>query len=141
MKIYVLDSNDNFMPQGYPGEICIAGDCLADGYTNLPEGAENPFQYSNKLGERIYRTSDLAHFSDYETLIFDGRMGDYIKINDNRVECLHSPERPFGLPLAFSELVCGACRFAPLRGNFRHVYIYLFWLFPMITVIWLFPAY
>ncbi|WP_217607379.1 condensation domain-containing protein, partial [Chitinophaga sp. GbtcB8] len=58
-RIYILSEALQLQPIGVAGEICIAGDGLAQGYLNQPELTatkfiDNPF----KPGERLYRTGD-----------------------------------------------------------------------------------
>ncbi|TGO02960.1 hypothetical protein PN36_15280 [Candidatus Thiomargarita nelsonii] len=61
-RIYILDNHHQPLPQGIPGELCIAGDGLAHGYLNRPELTAEKFIEVELFGkkERIYKTGDLA---------------------------------------------------------------------------------
>ena len=88
-RIFILDQHLKHVPAGMPGEIYIAGDGLAKGYYNLPELTaenfiDNPF--SEREGERIYRTGDLGKFVNDGEIIYLGRIDHQIKIRGYRVE-------------------------------------------------------
>jgi len=62
-RIYILSEALQLQPIGVAGEICIAGDGLAQGYLNQPaltaqKFIDNPYQ----PGERLYRTGDLGRW-------------------------------------------------------------------------------
>lgn len=88
-KIYILDKDNNLMPLGIVGELCISGAGLARGYLNDFELNEekfikNPFDPE----QRLYKTGDLAKWNESGDLIFIGRIGDQVKIRGHRVELL-----------------------------------------------------
>ncbi len=88
-EIYILDSNHQLVPIGFPGELCIGGDSVARGYYNRPElTAEkfipNPFK-ANDHG-RIYRTGDLARYLPDGSLEYIGRLDHQVKIRGHRIE-------------------------------------------------------
>ncbi len=87
--IYILDKNQNILPNGEVGELCITGDCLAEGYlgnetlTNerfttltLPDGTKT----------RMYRTGDVAKFLPDGNIEFLGREDEQVKISGHRIE-------------------------------------------------------
>jgi amino acid adenylation domain-containing protein len=93
-QVYVLDSDDEIVPVGEAGELCIAGDGLARGYLNQPElTAEKfvPHPLRNELSSdgssaRIYRTGDLARYRPDGTIEFLGRVDNQVKISGYRIE-------------------------------------------------------
>jgi amino acid adenylation domain-containing protein len=88
-RVYVLDSEQNPLPLGVAGELCIAGVGLARGYLNRPELTAEKF-IEISLGEnpieRLYRTGDLARYLPDGNLEFLGRIDDQIKIRGFRIE-------------------------------------------------------
>ena len=86
-EIYILDAHQQLVPMGVPGELCIGGKQLANGYLNKPELTEekfvkNPF----KINEKIYRTGDLAKWSSNGNIIFLGRIDNQVKVRGYRIE-------------------------------------------------------
>ncbi|MCP4180515.1 MAG: amino acid adenylation domain-containing protein [bacterium] len=86
-RIYILGNNQELLPQGVPGELCISGPGLARGYLNKPELTDekfidNPFSF----GERMYRTGDLARWLSDGNLEFLGRIDNQVKIRGFRIE-------------------------------------------------------
>ena len=86
-SIYILDKNNNTLPIGVIGEICIGGAGVAKGYLNRSELTQekfidNPF---NK-NERLYKTGDLGKWLPDGNLEFHGRKDDQVKIRGHRIE-------------------------------------------------------
>ncbi|MCU0549332.1 MAG: amino acid adenylation domain-containing protein [Leptolyngbya sp. Prado105] len=85
-QYYVLDAQFNPCPIGVTGELYIAGDCLASGYTDPVKTAErflpNPFDPNSTL----YRTGDLARFFADGNLEFLGRIDHQVKVRGYRIE-------------------------------------------------------
>ena len=87
-KAFIAGSDLKLKPRGAVGEICVAGDGLADGYLNRDDlteerFVEDPFPES---GGRLYRTGDLGRWSADGYIEFIGRNDDQIKIRGYRVE-------------------------------------------------------
>ncbi len=87
VKIYILDKHQNPQPVGIPGELHIAGDCLARGYLNNKEITsekfiENPFI----LEQKMYKTGDLARWLPDGNIEFLGRIDHQVKIRGFRIE-------------------------------------------------------
>ncbi|MDY2794024.1 MAG: AMP-binding protein [Peptostreptococcus porci] len=90
-EIYVLDKYDNICSVGMPGELCLSGIQIANGYLNNEEQnkssfVKNPFAHDEN-SQIMYRTGDLAKWIDDEgTISVLGRMDSQIKINGIRIE-------------------------------------------------------
>jgi amino acid adenylation domain-containing protein len=88
-QVYVLDAEMNPVSPGEPGELYAAGDGLARGYLNDPEGTSAKFvtdPFSTDTHRRMYRTGDLARWREDGTLEFLGRVDDQVKILGYRIE-------------------------------------------------------
>jgi amino acid adenylation domain-containing protein len=83
---YVLDSEGNPQPVGVPGELCVGGAGLSDGYLGRPNLNERVFVHAGPDAERLYRTGDIAYWTEEMTLRFVGRADDQVKIRGFRVE-------------------------------------------------------
>lgn len=87
-QYYVLDAQLNLCPIGVVGELYIAGDCLASGYTDPIKTEErflpNPFRSDSEA--RLYRTGDLARFFEDGNIEFLGRIDHQVKIRGYRIE-------------------------------------------------------
>jgi fengycin family lipopeptide synthetase D len=86
-RVYVLDKHNNPQPPGAPGELCIAGPCVAIGYHNRPEKTKacfvpDPFYKKDTM----YRTGDLAAFMPDGKLLHLGRMDRQVKLRGFRIE-------------------------------------------------------
>ncbi|WP_373690630.1 amino acid adenylation domain-containing protein [Desmonostoc muscorum] len=88
VRIYILDNQNQLLPPGIPGELCIAGAGLARGYLNRPELTAEKFIELDLFGkqERIYKTGDLARWLPDGNLEYLGRIDNQIKIRGFRIE-------------------------------------------------------
>ena len=86
-RCYILDQQQQVLPIGVAGELCIAGG-LARGYLNRPELTAEKFLELELFGnqERIYRTGDLARWLPDGNLAFLGRIDHQIKLRGFRIE-------------------------------------------------------
>ncbi|MEA5602496.1 non-ribosomal peptide synthetase [Nostoc sp. UHCC 0252] len=86
-QFYILDSHQQLVPIGVPGELHIGGEGLARGYWNRPELTRekfipNPFE----SGKRLYKTGDLARYRRDGKIEFLGRIDHQVKIRGFRIE-------------------------------------------------------
>ncbi|MBW4592864.1 MAG: amino acid adenylation domain-containing protein [Brasilonema angustatum HA4187-MV1] len=88
IRIYILDANNQLLPPGIPGELCIAGVGLARGYLNRPEMTAEKFIEVELFAQfdRIYKTGDLTRWRDDGNLEYLGRIDDQIKLRGFRIE-------------------------------------------------------
>ncbi len=89
VSIYILDEELKIREIGEIGELCIAGDCLAEGYLFQPNLTAEKFidwQHPDKGILRLYKTGDLATFNNEGEIEFLGRKDDQVKIRGNRIE-------------------------------------------------------
>lgn len=89
VTVRLLDAHDHEVPVGVPGELCLIGVQVADGYRNLPEETAAAFgvsPFEEDGGARMYRTGDIASWRRDGQLVFHGRSGEQVKVRGNRVE-------------------------------------------------------
>ncbi|MFH0070851.1 amino acid adenylation domain-containing protein, partial [Peribacillus sp. NPDC056705] len=86
-KIYIVNEANQLQPIGVPGELCIGGDGLAQGYWKRPDLTEEKFVANPFLpGEKMYRTGDLARWLPDGNIDYLGRIDDQVKIRGHRIE-------------------------------------------------------
>jgi amino acid adenylation domain-containing protein len=88
-QIYILDSHLQPVPIGVAGELHIGGAGLARSYLNQLELTEQKFipnPFSNKSGDRLYKTGDLGRYRSDGTIEFLGRLDNQVKIRGFRIE-------------------------------------------------------
>ncbi|MFS4457078.1 amino acid adenylation domain-containing protein [Maribacter sp. 2304DJ31-5] len=88
-SIFILDREQQLVPTGESGELCIAGDCLAEGYLNNEKLTDEKFIFmetpeNNHI--RVYRTGDIARYLPDGNIEFLGRQDDQVKIRGHRIE-------------------------------------------------------
>lgn len=81
---------------GVQGEICSAGESLANGYYKEPEQTAEKFVLYPVDGteQRMYRTGDLGSYDEEGNIVFAGRKDFQIKHMGHRIE-LEEIERAF----------------------------------------------
>ncbi|WLQ32276.1 amino acid adenylation domain-containing protein [Streptomyces castrisilvae] len=87
--VHVLDEEMRPVPEGAPGELCVAGPTVARGYLGRPAlTAERfvPDPFARVPGRRLYRTGDLVRRDEAGALEFLGRLDDQVKIRGFRIE-------------------------------------------------------
>ncbi len=87
VAVHLLDANQRPVPVGVPGELYLAGACLADGYLSRADlTAERFVDLPLAPPVRAYRTGDLGRLSPAGTIEFLGRADDQVKLRGFRVE-------------------------------------------------------
>ncbi len=88
-EIILLNEKNEITTDGEIGELCILGQCLANGYYGAREKTEAAFvqnPVNNKWNEMMYRTGDLAYRDEAGILYFAGRKDFQIKRQGHRIE-------------------------------------------------------
>jgi amino acid adenylation domain-containing protein len=87
-RIYILDHANQPLPPGVPGELCIGGAGLAQGYLHRPDLTAEKFITLELFGktERIYKTGDLARWLPDGNLQYLGRIDHQVKLRGFRIE-------------------------------------------------------
>ncbi len=88
-KMYILNNKLQPNPIGVPGELCIGGEGVTNGYFNRPEITADRFvddYFSVNPHYKIYRTGDLACYLSDGTIKFLGRLDHQVKIRGYRIE-------------------------------------------------------
>ena len=89
-KVFLLDEKDALITEpNIKGELCVSGTALALGYYNNPAQTskvfvQNPLQ--NQYLETIYRTGDLAYYTEDGLLMYASRKDFQIKHMGHRIE-------------------------------------------------------
>lgn len=86
VRAYVVDGSGGLAPTGAWGELCLAGDCVAQGYLGDPELTARRFVPDPFAGGRMYLTGDLARYRPDGRLEFLGRTDRQLKIRGHRIE-------------------------------------------------------
>lgn len=85
-RYYIVRPDGEWCRIGEPGELWIAGECVADGYWGDEELTERKFGQDPWFGGRLYRTGDRAQWWEDGNIEFLGRLDDQVKIRGYRVE-------------------------------------------------------
>ncbi|KAL3474076.1 lovastatin nonaketide synthase [Aspergillus californicus] len=95
-SVYIVDESLKPVPLGMPGEICVGGAGISQGYLNLDALTQerfvsNPFaspDWITKGWNRMYLTGDRGRLRADGALLFDGRMegSTQIKLRGLRIE-------------------------------------------------------
>ena len=87
-RALVVDDHLRAVPADEPGELCLSGSQVAEGYFNDPARTERSFvTLPNDPGcTRWYRTGDLVRQNPDGCLFYLGRIDEQVKVNGYRIE-------------------------------------------------------
>jgi amino acid adenylation domain-containing protein len=85
-RMYILNDDLESVRNNVVGNLYISGDGLAQGYWKSEERTRQSFIIHPKTGERMYKTGDLAMYSDEGFIVFIGRDDGQVKLNGYRIE-------------------------------------------------------
>ena len=86
-KLYILDNWGNPLPIGIYGNLYVGGVCVGRGYRNAPELTAQSFSDSPfELGDRLYRTGDIARWTPEGEIVLAGRSDQQVKLRGLRIE-------------------------------------------------------
>lgn len=87
MTCLVMSKDGKLLPQGTPGELCVAGVQVGRGYWRLPEKTAEAFIDSPLVAEgKLYRTGDLVRWNTEGQLEYLGRIDGQVKLRGFRIE-------------------------------------------------------
>ena len=84
----VCDKYGQLLPQGVPGELCLVGSQIAEGYWHRDDLTAERFTPAVFLNgnKKMYHTGDLAAWNDEGELMFMGRIDTQVKLRGFRIE-------------------------------------------------------
>ncbi|MGY4490643.1 amino acid adenylation domain-containing protein [Pseudomonas sp. TE3610] len=87
-RLYIVDSQFNLLPPGAVGELLIAGTGVGRGYHQRPSLSAERFMADPFAadGSRLYRSGDLARYTEAGVLEYVGRVDHQVKIRGVRIE-------------------------------------------------------
>jgi amino acid adenylation domain-containing protein len=89
VRLFVLDRDLDPVPVGVPGEICVAGVAVGEGYwrqQDKTEAAFVPCPFPEVASGPMYRTGDLGRWLADGRIEFLGRVDQQVKVRGFRVE-------------------------------------------------------
>ena len=90
-QLYIFNTDLQPVPIGVPGELYIGGVGVASGYLNRPDLTVEKFitiegNKEQGIGNRLYKTGDLARYLSDGNIKFLGRIDNQVKIRGFRIE-------------------------------------------------------
>lgn len=86
-SVYVMSRSLKVLGVGVPGELCIAGAGVSNGYLNNEALTKTKFVKAGAIGDKlIYRTGDLVRWLPDGSIEFLGRIDEQVKVRGFRVE-------------------------------------------------------
>lgn len=122
-RVFLLDEERReIAAPGVRGEICVAGESLAEGYYQDKAQTEERFIWypgENGQEERVYLTGDLGYYDSQGQLIFAGRKDFQIKHMGHRIEL----EEVENAMTAVDGVMKSCCVFLPEKGRITAFYM------------------
>ena len=86
-ELFIVHPDGTDVPRGIPGELCIAGAGLAQGYHQRAELTDEKFPDAlGALGKRVYRTGDRVVLDDEYRVVYLDRVDRQVKHAGYRIE-------------------------------------------------------
>ncbi|MFL5653190.1 MAG: amino acid adenylation domain-containing protein, partial [Ktedonobacteraceae bacterium] len=88
-EAYILDRHQQVVPVGVIGELYLGGVGLAVGYLHQEEQTRQRFvlhPFRREVGARLYKTGDLARYTEDGLIEFVGRGDNQVKLRGYRIE-------------------------------------------------------
>lgn len=88
-QLYIVNEQNNLVAPGMVGELCIAGDGVANGYWKRPDLTTEKFTknyFDTETNTLLYRTGDLAKLLPNGDVQCLGRIDNQVKIRGQRIE-------------------------------------------------------
>ncbi len=89
VSVWVLDANLQLLPPGVPGELCIGGAGVAQGYLNRDALTAEKFvadPFSDLADARLYRSGDVGRIGADGAIELLGRRDSQVKLRGMRIE-------------------------------------------------------
>jgi iturin family lipopeptide synthetase A len=89
IRAYIVTTHLQLADINVVGELCLAGDCVGQGYLDATELTAQRFihiQLPDGRTERLYRTGDQAKYRENGDIEYKGRIDEQVKIRGYRVE-------------------------------------------------------
>jgi amino acid adenylation domain-containing protein/non-ribosomal peptide synthase protein (TIGR01720 family) len=83
---YILNHDENLLPYGLPGELCVGGNGVTKGYLNRPDLTAEKFISTHLEESKVYKTGDLCSWDENGDILFYGRIDSQVKIRGFRIE-------------------------------------------------------
>ena len=83
---YVVDRYGHLMPQGVPGELCLAGPQIANGYWHREGLTREKFANVEFISDKVYHTGDLVRYNEDGNIEYLGRIDNQVKLRGFRIE-------------------------------------------------------
>ena len=86
LEVLILDKNLHLLPYGVPGEMCVLGQGVFNGYLNREDLNRQKLIYNSYYGQTLYHSGDLAILHKDGNLEYLGRIDKQVKLRGFRVE-------------------------------------------------------